>query len=103
MSVSQQKPSVESWFKHKGWKPAAFQRQTWKAYQEGQSGLVNAPTGSGKTYALWGAIVQESLAVEAKPKGLQAIWITPLRALAVEIQQTTHKMTQELLPDMEVQ
>ena len=103
MSVSQQKPSVESWFKHKGWKPAAFQRQTWKAYQEGQSGLVNAPTGSGKTYALWGAIVQESLAVDAKPKGLQAIWITPLRALAVEIQQTTHKMTQELLPEMEVQ
>lgn len=94
---------VTDWFKVQGWTPAPFQKQTWKAYREGNCGLVNAPTGSGKTYSLWGAIVQEALEAPIPPKGLQALWITPLRALAVEIQQTTQKMNRDLLPDTEIQ
>ena len=94
--------SVGAWFEQQGWKAAPFQRQTWKAYKTGHSGLVNAPTGSGKTYALWGAIVQQSLEDSSPPEGLRALWITPLRALAVEIQQTTQKMNDDLLPGTEV-
>ncbi|MEM6736822.1 MAG: DEAD/DEAH box helicase, partial [Bacteroidota bacterium] len=44
---------AEKWFKSKGWKVFDFQKKTWKAYLNGKSGLLNAPTGSGKTYALW--------------------------------------------------
>ena len=46
-----------SWFKDQGWKPFAFQEETWDAFLEGKNGLLNAPTGSGKTYALWVAFV----------------------------------------------
>jgi ATP-dependent helicase Lhr and Lhr-like helicase len=40
------------WFNGQGWTPFPFQLETWHAYLDGYSGLLNAPTGSGKTYAL---------------------------------------------------
>jgi ATP-dependent Lhr-like helicase len=55
----------------------------------GKSGLLNAPTGSGKTYALWIPAVLELINDQnfyKKPAGLRIIWITPLRALAKDIQ-----------------
>ncbi len=61
---------------------------------KGKSGLLNAPTGTGKTYAVWGGIVNAAMAKaspEVKP-GLRAIWITPLRALASEIAESAQRM-----------
>ena len=60
----------------------------------GKSGLLNAPTGSGKTYGLWVPIVLQYIKdnpnyQQTKKPGLKAIWITPLRALSLEIQQAT--------------
>ncbi len=75
----------ESWFKMQGWSSFEFQREAWKAYSDGYSGLVNAPTGSGKTYSLLIPILSESSA-NSKSKGPRAIWITPIRALAKEIE-----------------
>ena len=68
-----------------------FQKNTWEAYLNGQSGLVNAPTGSGKTYSLFIAVALEFIKKHPKDyhepnHGLQLIWITPIRALAKEIQ-----------------
>lgn len=74
-----------------GWKSFEFQLQTWAAYNKGLSGLVNAPTGSGKTYSLAVPILMEGL--ENPDKKIQAIWITPIRALAKEIQLSTEKAT----------
>lgn len=48
---------AENWFYQQGWKPFAFQKETWKAFLQGKHGLLNAPTGSGKTYAQWFPIV----------------------------------------------
>lgn len=94
--------SVAQWFTDQGWQPQRFQKDCWKAYKQGKSGMLHAPTGSGKTYALWGAIVEEALAIKNHEKGLQALWITPLRALAVEIQQATQSMNTALVPDLKV-
>ena len=80
---------VTQWFGEQGWRPQAFQKECWKAYAQGLNGMLHAPTGSGKTLALWGGIVQEAFHVKKHPTGLQALWLTPLRALAVEIQQAT--------------
>ncbi|MFN6947082.1 MAG: DEAD/DEAH box helicase [Cytophagaceae bacterium] len=44
---------ASQWFELQKWQPHAFQKETWKALKTGDSGLLNAPTGSGKTYALW--------------------------------------------------
>ena len=99
------------YFARRGYQPFPFQENTWRAYLEGKSGLVNAPTGSGKTYSLIVPILLEGLieeggvlataekqanssaddsAPQATPpareaKGLRAIWISPIRALTKEI------------------
>jgi len=80
---------VQDWFESKNWTPFKYQYETWNAYLEGKSGLLNAPTGSGKTYALWIPAVLDLLETSDTyqiPSGLRIIWITPLRAMAKDIQ-----------------
>jgi ATP-dependent Lhr-like helicase len=77
------------WFNKQGWTPFPFQTETWEAFAKGESGLVNAPTGSGKTYSLAVPIVLEGL--QYKSKKLQAIWIAPIRALSREIQHASER------------
>ncbi len=85
---------VEEWFASKDWKAFPFQKEAWQAYEQGEHGMVNAPTGSGKTYSLMGAILGHYLTHQYpnNPKGLQVIWITPIRALAKEISQASERM-----------
>ena len=44
---------AERWFEHREWTPLDFQREVWRAYERGESGLVHAATGTGKTLAAW--------------------------------------------------
>lgn len=92
---------AKGWFASKGWKPYPFQLQTWEAFLQGKHGLLNAPTGSGKTYALWIPIlldyIKKNPNYRTKPApGLKAIWITPLRALSVEIKQAAERVANDL-------
>ena len=87
---------AEDFFQQQGWTAFPFQKKTWDAFLAGKHGLLNAPTGSGKTYALWVAIVLNYIKnnpdYKTKPtKGLKAIWITPLRSLSNEIEQTSQR------------
>lgn len=75
--------AAEAWFQSKSWKVQDFQKEAWKAFLEGKSGLVNAPTGSGKTYSLLLPALLENQG--DKINGLQLIWISPIRALTKEI------------------
>ncbi|MEO1053825.1 MAG: ligase-associated DNA damage response DEXH box helicase [Bacteroidota bacterium] len=91
----------QNWFKSKGWTAFQFQTDTWRAYLNGYHGLVNAPTGSGKTYSLWIAVLLNFIKQNKgnhviRPKygfGLRAIWITPIRALTKEIEGAAQKAT----------
>ncbi|MEQ9442829.1 MAG: ligase-associated DNA damage response DEXH box helicase [Cyclobacteriaceae bacterium] len=80
-----------NWFQQQGWSPFPFQQEVWEAYLNGESGLLNAPTGSGKTYALWIPCLLEFIRqhpkdfTERSANGLHVIWITPLKALAKDI------------------
>jgi ATP-dependent Lhr-like helicase len=92
---------AEDWFQQQGWKPFPFQKKTWKAYLQGKNGLLNAPTGSGKTYALWFPIVLDYMISNPDfqtkhQKGLKAVWITPLRALSQEIRQSAERIINDL-------
>lgn len=92
---------AETWFSAKGWKPFSFQHETWQAYLSGKSGLVNAPTGSGKTYSLVVPILLEFIHQHPdhqtkRNNGLQAIWITPIRALAKEIELSANRAIEGL-------
>lgn len=85
------------WFENKGWSVFPFQREAWLAYLEGKSGLINAPTGSGKTYAaLMGPLLDSLARGQAQDAGVQLLWITPLRALATEIQQSSRRAIEGL-------
>ena len=76
---------AKEWFKNNNWEAYAFQVDAWNAVLAGKSGLLNAPTGSGKTYAIWLGCVLKALQESKKATGLQIIWVTPLRALAKDI------------------
>ncbi|MFA9477144.1 ligase-associated DNA damage response DEXH box helicase [Phycisphaerales bacterium AB-hyl4] len=82
---------VRHWFtQQRGYTPFDFQQQTWDAQLAGASGLVHAPTGMGKTFAVGlGPMMrwcdahpdrQSWAALKSPP--LTMLWITPLRALA---------------------
>ncbi|MEN2489529.1 ligase-associated DNA damage response DEXH box helicase [Flavobacterium sp. B11] len=92
---------ASEWFESQGWKPFPFQTQTWTAFLQGKNGLLNAPTGSGKTYALWLPIILNYIKENPNYKikhnsGLKAIWITPLRSLSVEIKQAAERVLADL-------
>lgn len=93
--------AIQSWFSRMGWKPFAFQTEAWDAYREGFSGLVNAPTGSGKTYSLMVPIVTDFMERHPTEKarknaGLHAVWITPIRALSKEIELSARRLIEGL-------
>ncbi len=90
-------PALSAWFAAQGWTVQPFQHEVWAHMAQGCSGLLNAPTGTGKTFAVWGGVVNAALIAQAKSNdanasGLQAIWVTPLRALAGEIAESAQRM-----------
>ncbi len=91
---------INDWFAQQGWKPIAFQKKTWKAYLAGESGIIQVPTGSGKTYgAVMGPIAQmlaEAQGNGKAPSGLQLLYITPLRALSRDIEDSIKRPIAEM-------
>ncbi|MFK7852034.1 MAG: ligase-associated DNA damage response DEXH box helicase [Akkermansiaceae bacterium] len=73
-------PAPSTFLASKGFKPFPFQKQTWAAYRKGESGLLHAPTGQGKTMAVYLAPLVDSLGADS----CAVLWITPLRALAAD-------------------
>ncbi|MDF2158085.1 ligase-associated DNA damage response DEXH box helicase [Algoriphagus sp. CAU 1675] len=90
------------YFQKKGWEAFPFQIQTWVVYLDGKSGLLNAPTGSGKTFALWFPVILDYIQKHPdswknqQKTGIQLIWITPLRALAQDIQMAMQEVCEAI-------
>jgi ATP-dependent Lhr-like helicase len=76
---------VNKWLKKTQRKPFKFQTDAWQYYAEGYSGLINAPTGFGKTFSVFLAVVIDEINKKADKPGLKLIWITPLRSLAKDL------------------
>jgi ATP-dependent Lhr-like helicase len=82
---------ILQWLATKSMQPFAFQSEAWLHIQNGKSGIINAPTGCGKTFSVFlGALIQfidnhPNDWQTSKSNGLQLLWITPLRALAKDI------------------
>jgi ATP-dependent Lhr-like helicase len=95
---------ILTWFTRNGWTPFDFQRESWAAYTRGQSGLIHAPTGMGKSYAAWLGPLSEWTAAHPDPQAwaamtpepLRVLWITPLRALAADTANTLRLPVEEL-------
>ncbi|WP_426190689.1 ligase-associated DNA damage response DEXH box helicase [Massilia sp. DWR3-1-1] len=103
MSKSAMTVRVDAWFASRGWKVFAFQRAVWKAAVAGQSGLLHANTGAGKTYAVWiAALLRGEKARQAGRTGLQVLWITPMRALAADTVRALEESAAQLAPGTSV-
>jgi ATP-dependent Lhr-like helicase len=76
---------ARAWFASRDRTAFDFQEAMWRAYWNGESGLLNAGTGMGKTMAAWLGPLLES-GDEAKRAGIRVIWLTPLRALARDLE-----------------
>ncbi len=84
--LAQFDPDIAAWFQTRYGQPTAVQAQTWAAIAQGQHVLATAPTGSGKTLAafFW---PMHQLLTGAWPTGaLTVLYISPLKALAADIQ-----------------
>ena len=93
---------ITDWLLQKGHQPFLFQVQTWQEILRKKSGLVNAPTGFGKTYSVFlGAVIgfindHPTTYQTKKNNGLQLIWLTPLKALAKDIGRAMEEVMFEL-------
>ncbi len=76
-------PPITDWFAARQWVPRPHQLDVLNAHEEGQSALLIAPTGAGKTLA--GFLPTLNDLINAPREGLHTLYISPLKALAVDV------------------
>ncbi|KKB76887.1 helicase [Devosia soli] len=87
-------PVIANWFSARGWSPRQHQLDVLASYQSGASQLLIAPTGAGKTMA--GFLPSLTELVDGKFEGLHTLYISPLKALAVDV----HRNLSDPIEDM---
>ena len=88
-------PSFEAWFAARGWKPHAYQREMVAAASQGKSVLLIAPTGGGKTLSGFLPSLVDLAAGGASPT-LHTLYISPLKALAVDVHRNLEQPIAEM-------
>jgi ATP-dependent Lhr-like helicase len=83
-----------AWFAAQGWRPHPHQQRMLAAARAGRSALLIAPTGGGKTLA--GFLPSLVELAEAPAEGLHTLYISPLKALAVDIHRNLERPIAEL-------
>ncbi len=89
------------WFAEKGWQPRAHQLELLQRARGGESLLLIAPTGAGKTLAgflpsLTALAERGRLPPGAPFTGVHTLYISPLKALAVDIERNLMKPVSEM-------
>jgi ATP-dependent helicase Lhr and Lhr-like helicase len=94
-------PPFLRWFAEKGWQPRAHQLELLSRVQGGESMLLIAPTGAGKTLA---GFLPSLVSLTGRGKippgsaftGIHTLYISPLKALAVDIERNLMKPVGEM-------
>jgi ATP-dependent helicase Lhr and Lhr-like helicase len=87
-------PRFAAWFRARGWAPHGHQLEMLEAAEAGQSALLIAPTGGGKTLA--GFLPSLVGLAEQDHEGLHTLYISPLKALAVDIHRNLTQPIEEM-------
>lgn len=98
----------EKWFGGHGWEPRAHQLELLSKTQAGLSTLLIAPTGAGKTLAgFLPTLVELSQQRKRKPgekkRGVHTLYISPLKALAVDIKRNLETPIEEMGLNIEIE
>src|ERR1700689_3458433 len=79
-------PLLAGWFARRGWVPHAHQSALLEAARHGESVLLVAPTGGGKTLAgFLPSLIDLAALPTRRPRELHTLYISPLKALAVDV------------------
>ncbi len=94
-------PVLSDWFAARGWTPRRHQLEMLAAGRAGKHALLVAATGAGKTLA--GFLPTLSELIEAPGEGLHTLYISPLKALAVDVQRNLLTPIEEMGLDIRVE
>ncbi|MHA3840394.1 ligase-associated DNA damage response DEXH box helicase [Sphingomonas aestuarii] len=92
---------LTNWFADRNWTVRRHQREMLAAARAGRDALLVAPTGSGKTLA--GFLPSLAELVEAPTEGLHTLYVSPLKALAVDVQRNLIGPIEEMGLDLRVE
>src|SRR5258708_24932830 len=87
-------PAFADWFSQRGWAPRAHQLAMVEKARAGTHALLIAPTGGGKTLA--GFLPSLTELAERPREGLHTLYISPLKALAVDIHRNLEQPIAEM-------
>ncbi|MFV1918393.1 ligase-associated DNA damage response DEXH box helicase [Sphingomonas sp. MJ1 (PH-R8)] len=93
--------SISRWFADRGWLPRRHQAEMLAAARAGRHALLVAPTGAGKTLA--GFLPTLAELADAPGEGLHTLYISPLKALAVDVQRNLLNPIAEMGLDIRVE
>lgn len=98
----------QDWFLSKGWKPRPHQLELLQNTNNGASTLLIAPTGAGKTLAgflpsLTDIHISKSRKTGMPKKGVHTLYISPLKALAVDIMRNLETPVEEMNLDIKIE
>ena len=99
-SVASFHPAVRTWFERRFVQgPTEPQRGGWPAIAAGRDTLIAAPTGSGKTLAAFLTCIDRlyrDAERGALPDAVDVVYVSPLKALAVDVRENLVKPLQEI-------
>jgi len=84
------------WFAQRGWTPRAHQLELLARARAGRSALLIAPTGAGKTLAGFLPSLVELSSEAARRGDLHTLYISPLKALAVDVARNLDRPVAEM-------
>ena len=94
-------PALTDWFAARGWPPRGHQLAMLEQARAGRHALLIAATGAGKTLA--GFLPTLAELIEHPHDGLHTLYVSPLKALAVDIQRNLVTPIEEMGVDIRVE
>lgn len=79
---------IQSWFREHFESPTVAQRQAWLVITRGDSLLLSAPTGTGKTLAAMMPILASLITEKSFSSSIRCLYLAPLKALVNDLQRT---------------
>ncbi|RPF71301.1 ligase-associated DNA damage response DEXH box helicase [Aurantiacibacter spongiae] len=100
-------PEIADWFASRGWRVRRHQAEMLAASDAGKHAMLVADTGAGKTLAGFlptlAAFCPSRLAGKKAPQGLHTLYVSPLKALAHDVQRNLVVPVEEMGLDLRIE